>query len=247
MAGGKKRLDLVLVERGLAPSRTIAQGLILAGKVLSETKRLDKPGQLVDDAIALTVKEKEHPWVSRGGVKLNYALDHFRIDVKDAVGLDIGASTGGFTDVLLSRGAAKVYAIDVGHNQLDWKLRQDPRVIAQEGVNARYLTEENVPEAVDIIVCDVSFISLTLALPAALKFAKKGAWLAALIKPQFEVGKENVGKGGIVRDPSLHQEVCRKIENWLTSLQDWRIEGIIDSPITGTDGNKEFLLTARKI
>jgi 23S rRNA (cytidine1920-2'-O)/16S rRNA (cytidine1409-2'-O)-methyltransferase len=241
----KKRLDALLVERGLAETRAKAQALILAGAVWSGDKKLDKAGAAVSDEIPLELKGRDHPWVSRGGIKLAHALDHFVIDVAGMIALDIGASTGGFTDVLLSCGAAKVYAVDVGHGQLAWKLRQDRRVVVRERLNARYLTAEDVPEPPDIVVCDASFIGLETVLPAALALAKPNAMLVALIKPQFEVGKERVGKRGVVRDPALHREVCERISQWLDGIG-WQVEGIAESPIRGPEGNVEFLIHARR-
>jgi 23S rRNA (cytidine1920-2'-O)/16S rRNA (cytidine1409-2'-O)-methyltransferase len=199
---------------------------------------------LAEDA-ALEVRGKDHPWVSRGGVKLAHGLEHFGFDVTGAVGLDVGSSTGGFTDVLLSRGAAKVYAVDVGTNQLAWKLRQDPRVVVLEQTNARYLTAEQVPEPVDFVVCDASFISLAKVLEAPLKLAKADAKLVALIKPQFEAGREEVGKGGVVRDPAVHERVCVDVARWVES-QGWSVLGVTPSPITGPEGNVEFLLGGLK-
>jgi len=241
----KKRLDVLLVERGLAETRAKAQALILAGAVFSGDRKLDKAGTAYTDDTPLEVKSRDHPWVSRGGIKLAHALDHFAIDVAGFIALDVGASTGGFTDVLLQKGAAKVYAVDVGHGQLAWKLRQDPRVAVLERVNARYLTAEQVPEPPDIVVCDASFIGLETVLPAALGLAKPQAQLVALIKPQFEVGPERVGKGGVVRDPALHQEVCARIAAWLTG-RGWEVVGIVESPIRGPEGNIEFLVYARR-
>lgn len=240
----KQRLDHVLVERGLAESRTRAQALVMAGVVFSETKRLDKPGHRVAADIPLTVKGPDHPWVSRGGIKLAHGLDHFGIGPEDKVCLDIGASTGGFTDVLLSGGAAKVYAVDVGHGQLDWKLSQDERVEVLDKTNARNLNPEQIPEPVELAVCDVSFIGLEVVLPAVMALTRPGSSLVALIKPQFEVGKGKVGKGGIVRDPLLHDEVCKRIESWLGRQDGWRVLGLTESPVTGADGNKEFLIGA---
>ncbi|HZA65295.1 MAG TPA: TlyA family RNA methyltransferase [Geminicoccaceae bacterium] len=242
----KHRLDQLLLERGLAESRAKAQALILAGRVFSGGQRLDKPGQGVAGDIELSVRTPSAAYVSRGGIKLAHALDHFGIDPAGLVALDIGASTGGFTDVLLRRGAATVYAVDVGHGQLDWRLRNDPRVAVLERTNVRHLSQEHVPEPVDLVVCDVSFISLELALPAALALAKDGAALVALIKPQFEVSKGQVGKGGVVRDPALHEQVCAKIARWLADRPDWRVLGITESPITGPKGNREFLIAARR-
>jgi 23S rRNA (cytidine1920-2'-O)/16S rRNA (cytidine1409-2'-O)-methyltransferase len=239
---GKKRIDQLLVERGLAESRSKAQALVMAGLVYQETRRIDKPGQLVPEEKTIEVKGQDHPWVSRGGLKLEKALDAFGLDPAGRVCLDVGASTGGFTDVLLSKGAAKVYAVDVGHGQLAWKLRQDPRVVVLERTNARHLTREEVPDALGAVVCDASFIGLEIVLPAALELTEPGAWLAALIKPQFEVGKERVGKGGVVRDPALHEEVCARIESWLAARPGWRVLGVTESPVLGPEGNKEFLI-----
>ncbi len=242
----KRRLDALLVERGLAESRARAQALVLAGLVWSGEKRLDKPGLGLAADTPLELRGREHPWVSRGGIKLAHALDHFAIAADNAVALDIGASTGGFTDVLLARGARRVYAVDVGHGQLAWKLRQDPRVVVLERRNARHLTRDDIPEPPDLIVCDASFISLTIVLPAALALAAPEARLVALIKPQFEVGKGRVGKGGVVRDPTLHREVCERIAAWLSAQPGWEVVGLTDSPIRGPEGNVEFLIHARR-
>ena len=239
------RADQLLVSRGLAESRTRAQALILAGSVFSGDKRIAKAGDLLAEDAPLEVRGRDHPWVSRGGVKLDHGLTHFGFDVAGAVALDVGSSTGGFTDVLLSRGAVKVYAIDVGTNQLAWKLRQDPRVIVHEQTNARYLTDEIVPEEVDVVVCDASFIALSKVLAPALALAKPGAKLVALVKPQFEAGREEVGKGGVVRDPEVHSRVCGAAAEWVAS-QGWTVLGVTASPITGPEGNVEFLLGAAK-
>ena len=241
----KVRADQLLVARGLAESRTRAQALILAGSVFSGEKRVAKAGDLLPEDAPLEVKGRDHPWVSRGGVKLDHGLTHFSFDVAGAVALDVGSSTGGFTDVLLSRGAAKVYAVDVGTNQLAWKLRQDPRVIVYEQTNARYLTGETVPEPVDVVVCDASFIGLAKVLGPALGLARGGARLVALVKPQFEAGREEVGKGGVVRDPAVHQRVCDEAAAWVAT-QGWSGLGVTQSPITGPEGNVEFLLGAVK-
>ena len=243
---GKVRVDQLLVARGLAESRAKAQALVMAGQVYSETKRLDKPGKQVDPEIPLEVRGRDHPWASRGGVKLAHGLKHFAIRAKDRVCLDIGASTGGFTDVLLSEGAAKVYAVDVGRGQLAWKLQKDPRVVVLDETNARHLTRDQVPDGIDLITCDASFIGLATVLPAALALVASGAELVALIKPQFEVGKGRVGKGGIVRDPALHREVCERIQNWLEADMGWSVLGVTESPLVGADGNKEFLIAARR-
>ncbi len=200
---------------------------------------------MIAAAGAIEVRGRDHPWASRGGIKLAHALDHFRIDPAGAVCLDIGASTGGFTDVLLARGAARVYAVDVGRGQLAWKLRQDPRVVVLEGVNARYLTSSETPEPVGLITCDVSFIGLETVLPAPLTLAAPGAALVALIKPQFEAGRENVGKGGVVRDPEVRREVCERIRDWLAAQPGWGVLGLTESPITGADGNVEHFIAAR--
>jgi 23S rRNA (cytidine1920-2'-O)/16S rRNA (cytidine1409-2'-O)-methyltransferase len=240
----KIRADQLLVERGLAESRSRAQALILSGNVFSGERRIDKAGEALAGDVGLEVRGRDHPWVSRGGVKLAGGLDHFKFPVEGRTVLDVGASTGGFTDVCLTHGAAKVYAVDVGHGQLAWKIRQDSRVVVLERCNARYLTRAEIPDPIDLIVCDASFIGLKTVLPAALGLAAKGADLLALIKPQFEVGKDRVGKGGVVRDPALHTEVCADIESWISSLPGWRVLGIETSPIKGPEGNIEFLIGA---
>ena len=237
---------MLLVERGLAENRTRAQALVLSGVVFSGQQRLDKPGHSFPADTDIEVRGKPHPWVSRGGVKLAHALDHFSLGPDGCICLDIGAATGGFTDVLLNRGARRVYAVDVGRGQLDWKLRQDGRVVLLERVNARHLTREQVPEPLDIITCDTSFIGLETVLPASLSLAAAGAYLVALIKPQFEVGKGRVGKGGVVRDPALHEEVCNRIRDWIAARPGWSVIGITESPILGPEGNREFLIAARR-
>lgn len=241
----KVRADQLLVTKGLAESRTRAQALILAGNVFVGDRRVAKAGDMLADDSALSVKGRDHPWVSRGGVKLDHGLSHFGFDVTDAVALDVGSSTGGFTDVLLSRGAARVYAVDVGTNQLAWKLRSDERVIVHEQTNARDLNRGIIPEPVDIVVCDASFIALHKVLDAALDLARPGAFLVALVKPQFEAGREEVGKGGVVRDPAVHQRVCDEAVSWVQS-KGWSVRGVERSPITGPEGNVEFLLGAIK-
>ena len=241
----RPRLDEALVARGLAENRTRARALIMAGLVYAGERRLEKAGMAIADDLAIEVRGKEHPWVSRGGVKLAHALDTFVIDPSGLIALDIGASTGGFTDVLLARGARRVYAVDVGHGQLHWKLRNDPRVSVLERTNARNLDRTAIPEPPDLIACDASFIGLETVLPAALALAAPSATLVALIKPQFEVGKGRVGKGGVVRDPALHEEVCERIRAWLEA-QDWTVLGLTESPILGPEGNKEFLIAARR-
>jgi 23S rRNA (cytidine1920-2'-O)/16S rRNA (cytidine1409-2'-O)-methyltransferase len=214
----------------------------MAGLVFSGERRLEKAGQGIAAEVALEVRGQPHPYVSRGGLKLEKALGHFAIPVAGRVALDVGSSTGGFTDCLLQRGAAKVYAVDVGTNQLAWKLRSDPRVVSMERTNMRDVTRAEITEPIELVVCDASFIGLRTVLPAALALATPGAYLVALIKPQFEVGKGRVGKGGIVRDPELHTEVCETISQWLAAQSGWRVLGIVESPITGAEGNKEFLI-----
>ena len=241
----KIRVDQLLVTRGLVESRSRAQALIMAGAVFCGERKIAKAGDLLAEDAPLEVRGKDHPWVSRGGIKLDHGLTHFGFDVSGAVALDIGSSTGGFTDVLLGRGAAKVYAVDVGTNQLAWKLRQDPRVIVHEQTNARNLGSDTVPEPVDVLVCDASFISLAKVLEAPLKLARSGARLVALVKPQFEAGRAEVGKGGVVRDPEVHARVCREVAAWVAS-QGWFVRGLTESPITGPEGNVEFLLGALK-
>ena len=242
----KERADKLLVDRGLVNTRAKAQALILAGLVFTGTQRVEKAGQTIAADAPLTLKGQDHPWVSRGGLKLAHGLQYFELDPSGLVAIDVGASTGGFTDVLLSAGAAKVYAVDVGHGQLAWKLRTDPRVVVLEKTNARHLTAAQIPEPVDAVVCDASFIGLETVLPAPLALTKSQAWAVALIKPQFEAGRENVGKGGVVRDPDLHRAVCQRIEAWFAGLPGWRVIGIVESPILGPEGNKEFLIGARK-
>jgi 23S rRNA (cytidine1920-2'-O)/16S rRNA (cytidine1409-2'-O)-methyltransferase len=218
----------------------------MAGAVFSGEKKLSKAGETLAEDAPLEVRGKDHPWVSRGGIKLDHGLTHFAFDVAGAVALDVGSSTGGFTDVLLSRGATKVYAVDVGTNQLAWKLRQDLRVVVHEQTNARNLDANIIPEQVDVVVCDASFIGLAKVLEAPLKLAKPGAKLVALIKPQFEAGREELGKGGVIRDPAVHERVCADAAEWVTS-QGWTVLGITPSPITGPEGNVEFLLGAQNI
>ncbi len=241
----KIRADLMLVEHGLAESRARAQAIILAGQAYVGDRKIDKAGQLIAEDAAISVKGRDHPWVSRGGIKLAHGLAHFGWDVAGAVAIDVGSSTGGFTDVLLTNGAAKVYAVDSGTNQLAWKLRQDPRVIVHEQTSARILTAAHIPEPVDLVVCDASFIGLTKVLETPLTFAKPQARLMALIKPQFEAGRDDVGKGGVVRDPAIHARVCAEVTAWLTA-KSWEVDGIVESPITGPEGNIEFLIAAHR-
>ena len=242
----KRRADQLLVDQGLAESRAKAQALIMAGLVSAGGKRIDKPGTAFSEETELALAGRDHPWVSRGGLKLAHAIEHFRVAVAGAAALDVGASTGGFTDVLLANGAARVHAVDVGRGQLAWKLRQDPRVVVHEGVNARYLSRAEIPEPVDLIVCDASFIGLETVLPAPLALAAERAALVALIKPQFEAGPGEVGKGGVVRDPAVHHRVCERIAGWVAAQPGWHVVGIVESPIQGPAGNREFLLHARR-
>ena len=237
----------MLVDRGLVESRTRAQALILAGKVFSGERRIAKAGDALAPEAALEVRGQDHPWVSRGGLKLAHALDRFGLSPQGRVCLDVGASTGGFTDVLLAQGAAKVHAVDVGHGQLAWKLRTDPRVAVHEKTNARYLTREIVADPIEALVCDASFIGLATLLPAPLALCVRGAWAVALIKPQFEAGREAVGSKGVVRDPAVHAAVCARVCSWWTALPGWRVLGSIESPVTGPEGNREFLIAAAKL
>ena len=231
---------------GLAKSREQATSMLMAGIVFLDTKRLDKSGQQVPIGSNIEIKGKSHPWVSRGGLKLEKAILEFNLKCNLIIALDIGASTGGFTDVLLTKGANKVYAVDVGHGQLDWKLRQDKRVIVNEKTNARYLSSDIIKEPLDAVVCDASFISLKKIIPSGLSFLKTNGWLAALIKPQFEVGKGLVGKGGVVRDPQLHQDVINDIECWIKNEMNMNLLGVTESPILGPSGNREFVIVAIK-
>ncbi len=244
MAQSKIRLDQLLVERGLAESRTRAQALVMAGHVSVGDMKALKPGQQVARDAEVSVKGSDHPWVSRGGIKLAHALQEFGVDVVGMIAIDVGSSTGGFTDVLLTNGAAKVYAVDSGTNQLAWKLRQDERVIVLEQTSARILTETHIPEPVDLVVCDASFIGLAKVLERPLTFAKPGAQLIALIKPQFEAGRAEVGKGGVVRNEIVHQRVCDEVQKRLVE-KGWTIAGLTTSPITGPQGNVEFLVWAK--
>ncbi len=241
----KVRADQLIVARGLAESRTRAQALIMAGLAFAGERRIDKPGQMLDAASAIAVRGRDHPWVSRGGIKLAHGLDHFGWDVTGAVAIDVGSSTGGFTDVLLTRGAARVHAVDSGTNQLAWKLRQDDRVIVHEQTSARVLTGAHVPDPVDLIVCDASFIGLAKVLEVPIGFARAPARLMALVKPQFEAGRDEVGKGGVVRDPAVHERVCAEVAAWLAG-RGWRVAGVTPSPITGPEGNVEFLIAAHR-
>ncbi|HEX8447440.1 MAG TPA: TlyA family RNA methyltransferase [Sphingomonas sp.] len=239
------RADQMLVDRGLVESRARGQALILAGLVYSDTRKIEKAGQTLPIDAPITIKGRDHPWVSRGGVKLAHGLAHFGWDVTGAVAIDVGSSTGGFTDVLLTGGAARVYAVDSGTNQLAWRLRQDARVVVMEKTNARHLTPEQIAEPIDIVVCDASFIALSKVLDAAIDFVRPGGRLLALVKPQFEAGRDEIGKGGVVRDPDVHARVCAAAAAWI-GTRGWTVAGITTSPITGPEGNVEFLLGAIK-
>lgn len=241
----KVRADQLVVEQGHADSRARAQAMILAGLVFIGDRKVDKAGQQLPADTALTVKGRDHPWVSRGGIKLDHALTALGWDVGGAIAIDVGSSTGGFTDVLLTRGAARVYAVDSGTNQLAWKLRQDTRVVVHEQTSARVLTPAHVPEPVDLIVCDASFIGLAKVLPVPMGFARDVARLIALVKPQFEAERHEIGKKGVVRDPAVHARVCDAAQRWLTG-EGWTPTALLTSPITGPEGNVEFLLAATK-
>ncbi len=241
----KRRVDQLLVERGLAESRARAQALVMAGLVFAGETKIDKPGHQIAEDADLDVRGRDHPWVSRGGIKLAHAIAHFGLSPEGAVAMDIGSSTGGFTDVLLSHGADHVFCVDSGTNQLAWKLREDPRVTVLEQLSARLLTPEHIDRSCNWVVCDASFISLTKVLEVPLRLAAPQCQLVALIKPQFEVGREEVGKGGVVRDPALHARVCDEVRDWVEGLG-WMVDGIATSPITGPQGNVEFLISAHR-
>ncbi|NHN85411.1 TlyA family rRNA (cytidine-2'-O)-methyltransferase [Acetobacter musti] len=242
----KRRADQLLVDRGLVESRTRAQAIIMAGLAYAGDRRISKAGDLLPEDASLSLKGQDHPWVSRGGLKLAHALPFFGFSPTGRVCLDVGASTGGFTDVLLTNGAPRVYAVDVGHGQLAWKLRSDERVIVLEKQNARHLDSTIIPEPVGAVVCDASFIGLRTVLPAALALTTQDAWAVALIKPQFEAGREHIGTKGVVRDPVVHESVCGMIAEWWCGLPGWDVLGIEASPITGPEGNREFLIGARR-
>ncbi len=242
----KQRVDLLLVDRKLAESRSRAQAIIMAGLVFSGERRIEKAGDTLPSDAPLEVRGREHPWVSRGALKLIHALDHFSIDPSGKHCLDIGASTGGFTEVLLARGATQVIAVDVGRGQLAWTLREDPRVFVMEGTNARSLSPELISTPIDVIVCDASFIGLEKVLVAPLTLAAPSCTLIALIKPQFQLERAAIGKGGIVRDSRYHEQACTFVRGWLRSQKGWLVDDIIDSPITGAKGNKEFLIVAHR-
>ena len=241
----KTRADHLLVERGLAESRTRAQALVMAGVVFAGETKIAKPGQQIASDASLEVRGRDHPWVSRGGIKLAHAIEHFGLDVGGVIAMDIGSSTGGFTDVMLQGGAAHVFAVDSGTNQLAWKLRQDERVTVLEQTSARILTRDHITRDCNLVVCDASFIGLAKVLERPLELAAEQCRLIALIKPQFEVEKHEVGKGGVVRDTALHERVCGEVREWLEGLG-WEVEGIVRSPITGPQGNVEFLISAQR-
>lgn len=241
----KRRLDQMLVERGLVESRTRAQALVMAGLVFSGETKLVKSGQQLSEEAPLDVRGRDHPWVSRGGIKLAHALKEYGLDPAGVTAMDVGSSTGGFTDVLLQGGASHVIAVDSGTNQLAWSLRQDERVTVLEQTSARVLTPDMIPHAYSWVVCDASFIALHKVLEVPLKLAEPQCRLVALIKPQFEVRREEVGKGGVVRDEALHARVCDEVREWLAG-EGWQIDGITRSPITGPEGNVEFLIAAER-
>jgi 23S rRNA (cytidine1920-2'-O)/16S rRNA (cytidine1409-2'-O)-methyltransferase len=239
----RERIDLLLVKRGLVQSRARAQDEIKAGHVLADGKVVAKSGELIASDADITI-EQQNPFVSRAALKLAHALDHFNIEVSDKIVLDIGASTGGFTQVCLGRGAKRVYAVDVGHRQLAPLLREEARVVALEDTDIRHLTRAEIGEPIDLIVCDVSFIGLEKALTPALDLAAESAVVIALIKPQFEAGPGKVGKGGIIKDERVQEEIVTRIRDWLGEQRGWRVLGVTESPIEGGDGNKEFLIAA---
>ncbi|MBV6632892.1 MAG: TlyA family RNA methyltransferase [Alphaproteobacteria bacterium] len=242
----KIRADQRLVDLGLVESKSRAQAVIMAGLVFSKEQRIAKPGQMLALDTPLELRGKDHPWVSRGGLKLAHAIEAFDLDPAGVTAIDVGASTGGFTDVLLHHGADRVFAVDVGRGQLAWKLREDERVVVLEQTNARHLTEEVITTPADWVVCDASFIGLETVLPAAMALTNPKSTLVALIKPQFEVGRDQVGKKGVVRDPELHQAVCDRISDWLAAQPGWTVRGVSPSPITGPEGNVEFLIVGER-
>ncbi|MBO1361028.1 TlyA family RNA methyltransferase [Acetobacter sacchari] len=243
----KRRADQLLVDRGLVESRARAQALILAGLAYTGDRRVAKAGDMLPEDAPLALKGQDHPWVSRGGLKLAHALPFFGFSPQGRICIDVGASTGGFSDVLLTNGAERVYAVDVGHGQLAWKLRSDPRVVVMEKQNARALDATLIPESAGVVVCDASFIGLRTVLPAALALTTPDAWAVALIKPQFEAGREHVGAKGVVRDAVVHEQVCEMISAWWRDLPGWEVLGVEASPITGPEGNREFLIGARRV
>ncbi|MXO66142.1 TlyA family RNA methyltransferase [Altericroceibacterium endophyticum] len=241
----KQRIDQLLVSRGYVESRARAQAMLMAGLVYIGDRKIEKAGQQVAEDADIDVRGRDHPWVSRGGLKLAHAIEHFDLDPADAVAMDIGSSTGGFTDVLLQKGARHVFAVDSGTNQLAWKLRQDDRVTVLEKTSARILTPDHITMGCNWVVCDASFIGLQKVLEVPLQLAAAECRLVALIKPQFEVGRGEVGKGGVVRDPALHARVCEETRLWVEA-GGWSVQGIVESPITGPEGNVEFLISASR-
>ena len=246
MKAQKVRLDDLLIKKGIAESKSLAQSLIIAGRIYLGEKKLDKPGHTISDEANIIFRGPLHPWVSRGGIKLAHALKIFNLSVRGLTALDIGASTGGFADVLLQNGVEKIYAVDVGYGQLHEKLLNNSKVVSMERKNARYLNTKDVPKLIDILVCDASFISLRKILPEPIKLCAKNAKLIALIKPQFEVGKKNISKGGVVKDEDLRNKCCEEIRLWFESTMKWKVNNIIESPITGPKGNIEYLIYANK-
>ena len=246
MKAQKVRLDDLLIKKGIAESKSLAQSLIIAGRIYLGEKKLDKPGHTISDEANIIFRGPLHPWVSRGGIKLAHALKIFNLSVRGLTALDIGASTGGFADVLLQNGVEKIYAVDVGYGQLHEKLLNNSKVVSMERKNARYLNTKDVPKLIDILVCDASFISLKKILPEPIKLCAKNAKLIALIKPQFEVGKKNISKGGVVKDEDLRNKCCEEIRLWFESTMKWKVNNIIESPITGPKGNIEYLIYANK-
>jgi len=246
MKAQKVRLDDLLIKKGIAESKSLAQSLIIAGRIYLGEKKLDKPGHTISDEANIIFRGPLHPWVSRGGIKLAHALKIFNLSVRGLTALDIGASTGGFADVLLQNGVEKIYAVDVGYGQLHEKLLNNSKVVSMERKNARYLNTKDVPKLIDILVCDASFISLRKILPEPIKLCAKNAKLIALIKPQFEVGKKNISKGGVVKDEELRNKCCEEIRLWFESTMKWKVNNIIESPITGPKGNIEYLIYANK-
>ena len=246
MKKAKVRLDELVIKKGFAETKSIARSLIIAGKVFLKEKKLDKPGYSISTNADISLRGPLHPWVSRGGIKLDHALKNFQINVSGLIALDIGASTGGFSDVLLKNGVKKLYAVDVGYGQLHEKLLNNPKVISMERKNARYLSKMDIEENIDILVCDASFISLTKILPEPLKLCSENAQLIALIKPQFELEKKFIVKGGVVKDEKLRSSVCENIRLWIEDKMSWKVIQIIKSPITGPKGNVEYLLYASK-
>ena len=242
----QKRADILMVEKGLVESRAKAQAEIEAGQVFVDDTRVRKPSQKLDERVQLTLKARSQPWVSRAALKLDHAIKHFDLDFEGRSVLDLGASTGGFTQVALTHGAVHVYAVDVGHDQLHSSYKNRNRVTSLEGLNARDLTSATFERPIDALVCDLSFISLKLGLPAAMEICEPGALLVALIKPQFEAGKERVGRGGIVKDVAIHKEIVDGMQTWISAKAPWKVLGVAPSPITGSDGNQEFLIAAEK-